>query len=408
MLRTSLRPYVALRSTRTGVEYPFARIREVSDSGESLEVHLPGLENASMRKGRHLWERFGDFLPFINIDAEASLGEGNTPLLKAAGILTDFCGLPNLLIKDETQNPTWSFKDRGSFTSVLMTQAMNETCTATISTGNMGNSIAAYSARLGLQSLVFIPHFAPEQKVQAISIHGATILRVNAPDYALMKNTILELGDELKLRVVSGNGPVRVEGYKLVAFEIFEQLGRVPEFIAVPTSACGHLRGIWKGWTELKIAGLIDSLPRMIIVQAENNSPIVAAWRRRLHQVVPFRNFQTIAEAITSGNPTGGDELLQKAYEHDWLAETATEDEILDGQQLLARAGHFVEPAAATSLYAVRKLRKAGAIPPDSEVVMMLTGAGFKDLEVMPMHNLFVQKTDLENVRSQIGTILNS
>ena len=127
---------------------------------------------------------------------------------------------------------------------------------ATISTGNMGHSIAAYAANAGLRAVVFVPPFAPQEKVMAMAMHGAHVIKVAAPDYAQMKNTVLGLAGRLKLRIVSGNGPIRVEGYKLTAFEMFEQMGgEVPDFVAVPTSACGHIRGIFKGYRELQAAG---------------------------------------------------------------------------------------------------------------------------------------------------------
>jgi threonine synthase len=136
-----------LVSTITGREYPFERLEEFADNGEALEVELAGIERARPRPGRHLWVRFAEFLPFKTMDASASLGEGNTPLVEAGKRLTAFSGLARLLLKNETQNPTWSFKDRGSLACIFMAQEMGERTTATISTGNMGHSIAAYGAR---------------------------------------------------------------------------------------------------------------------------------------------------------------------------------------------------------------------------------------------------------------------
>lgn len=396
-----------LRGTGSGELLAFERVAEFTPAGESLEVVLPGIAGAGVREGKYLWQRFSDFLPFQDIDPELSLGEGNTPLLRANRRLQDVTGIRNLLHKDETQNPTWSFKDRGSLTCTWMAREVGEETMATISTGNMGNSVAAYAARAGLKAVVFIPHFAPAQKVQAMSIHGAMVIRISAPDYAAMKNAVLDLAEEFRLRIVSGNGPIRVEGYKLIAFEMWEQLeGAVPDWIAVPTSACGHIRGIWKGWSELQQAGLISRLPRMIIVQAANNSPIVTAWKQGGRQVVPFTNFHTIAEAITSGNPLGGEEVLEKAYRFGWVGEDVTEEEILEGQRECARAGHFVEPATATSLHAIRKLREAGRIKPDETVVMMLTGAGLKDLEVMPLHKFETHDTTIGEVREDLKRLL--
>lgn len=393
-----------LVSTLTRDEYPFAQLEEFAGNGEALEVAWPGLERARPRPGRHLWERFAEFLPFERMDACASLGEGNTPLVEAGPRLAAFSGLERLWLKNETQNPTGSFKDRGSLTCVFMARERGEPTLATVSTGNMGHSIAAYAARAGLRALVFVPEFAPREKLLPMTLHGATVIKVRAPDYALMKQTVLGLAGEFNLRIVSGNGPIRVEGYKLTAFELYEQTrGELPDYIAVPTSACGHLRGLFKGFRELQAAGLIRRCPRMIVVQAANNSPIVSALKQGAEHVIPFANFHTVAEAITSGNPMGGDEIIAKARAHGWLAEDVTEAEILEAQRQLAAAGWFVEPAAATTLGAVRKLRAAGRIAAGESVLLMLTGAGLKDLGVLEHQPFAVRESSLDALRRDLA-----
>jgi threonine synthase len=236
-----------------------------------------------------------------------------------------------------------------------------------------------------------------------MGIHGATIFRGQAPDYAGMKKQILDMAADRNLRIVSGNNPIRVEGYKLIAFEMYEQMnGSVPDFIAVPTSACGHVRGIFKGYRELKEAGYIDKLPRMIVVQAANNSPVVTALKQGKQEVVPFTDFQTVAEAITTGNPMGGKEIIDKANRYGWLAEDVSEDQILHSQRRLAQSGLFVEPASATSLYAVKKLKASGKIKDSASVVIMLTGAGMKDLEALSHHKSNIVDCNLENLREEI------
>jgi len=397
-----------LVSTLTNRRFPFDRIEEFTEDGESLEVRMAQIDKAAIRFGRHLWERFADFLPFEGIDDSISLGEGQTALLSAGRKLAEYTGLDQLLLKNETQNPTWSFKDRGSLTCIAMAREMGEEVTATISTGNMGNSIAAYAAKADLRAIVFVPGFTPVEKIMAMGVHGATVLKVHGPDYSVIKKHILDLAGELSLRVVSGNGPIRVEGYKMIAFELFEQMeGQVPDYIAVPTSACGHTRGIFKGYRELKAAGLIHQIPKMIVVQARNNSPIVSAIQQGKKQVIPFSDFHTIAEAITTGNPMGGDEIIDKAARYGWLAGDVTEEEILESQKRLAGSGFFVEPAAATSLAAIRKLRETGKLEKDARVVMMLTGSGLKDMSVMKHHRAEVQELDLAQARQAVRSLLD-
>lgn len=396
-----------LISTLTNQEYPFERIEEFAENGESLEVKIGGIEKVKIREGKYLWERFSDFLPFSKIDESISLGEGNTALVKADKKLLDFVGLDNLYLKNETQNPTWSFKDRGSLACIAMAKEMNESVTATISTGNMGNSISAFGAKAGIKVIVFVPEFTPKEKVMAMGIHGATVMKIIAPDYSEMKKKVLSLAKKMNLRIVSGNGPIRVEGYKMTSFEMFEQMEqKVPDYIAIPTSACGHIRGIFKGYRELKEAGITDKLPKMIVVQAHNNSPIVSAIKQGKKQVIPFSNFHTVAEAITTGNPMGGDEIIDKANKYDWLAEDVTEEEIIESQKRLAESGYFVEPASATSLYAIKKLNDTGKIKKDATVVMVLTGSGLKDAEVLKYHKADVQEVKLDKVESTITKLL--
>lgn len=295
----------SLISTISHQEYPFDRIEEFADNGESLEVKLDKISTAKIQSGKFVWQRFREFMPFNNMDEKFSLGEGNTPLISDRK-LSNFTGLKNLLNKNETLNPTWSFKDRGSLACIFMANDLQEKITATISTGNMGHSISAYGAKAGIQVIVLVPEYCPQEKINAMSIHGAKVMKIVTKDYSAMKKQLVELAPRIHLRIVSGNGPIRTEGYKLTAFELFEQMnGLIPDFIAVPTSACGHIRGIFKGYRELQEAGLISKLPKMIIVQAKNNSPIVSAIKEGKDHVIPFSDVHTVAEAITTGNPMG-------------------------------------------------------------------------------------------------------
>ena len=144
----------------------------------------------------------------------------------------------------------------------------------------------------------------------------------------------------------------------------------------------------------------------MIVVQAANNSPIVSAIKQGLKHVIPFTNFHTVAEAITTGNPMGGDEIIAKASEHGWLAEDAAEAEILEAQRVFAQAGWFVEPATATTLCAVRKLRVAGRITAGESVVLMLTGAGLKDLDVLKHQPCNIIESSLDKIRHDLAQAL--
>lgn len=400
---------VHLVSTFSAESLPPERFGEYAPNGESLEVCIPDIEKARIREGEFLWDRFRDFLPFDGMRPEISLGEGATPLIAAAADLKAYCGVESLSLKNETANPTWSFKDRGTLTCIALSKALKETLTATVSTGNMGHSLAAYSAKAGLRVLVFVPAYAPAEKIAAMGIHGAEIFRVRTRDYAGMKKTLLALAEEQRLRIVSGNGPFRVEGYKLTAFELFEQTGgRLPDYIAVPTSACGHIRGLFKGFVELQKAGLIRDLPKMIVVQAANCSPLVTAIKAGLKKPLPVKDVHTLAEAISGGDPPGGEEILEKAYRYGWPAESVTEAEILSAQKTLARAGYFVEAAAATGLGAVKKLRENGRIGSAASVLLMLTGGGLKDIGILKYHPADIRDIAARALEAETRKILKS
>jgi len=404
--RSLLKP--SLISTISGISYPFDRLEEFAENGESLEVVIPALEHARANvKVDDIWQRYANFMPFQQTHPELSLGEGMTPLIEAGAMLSQWTGIEHLLLKNETVNPTWSFKDRGSRACAIMATEQGEHVTATISTGNMGQSMAAYGARAGLHVLVFLPGFAPQEKVFAIMVHGATVIRVHGSEYGDIKDKVLSLAAGKGIRIVSGNNPIRVEGYKTEAFELYEQLNEeIPDYIAVPTSACGHIRGIFKGFCELQKAGFIQRLPTMIVVQAAANSPIVSAIKTGSRTMIPFQHFTTIAEALSSGKPPGGDEIIEKASRYGWLAEDASEHEILEAQSQLAHAGFFVEPASATALAALRTLSTKGLIERNARVVAILTGSGLKDIGVVANQHHPIIDTDIDGIESALNASL--
>jgi|GEM_PF-5161718 len=168
-----------LISTLSGREYPFEKTGEFAENGEPLEVRMDGIKSAGIKAGKHLLQRFSSFLPFESIDPGLSMGEGATPLLDATHDLGNFTGISKLLLKNETQNPTWSFKDRGSLTCMMMSGEMNEQVTATVSTGNMGNSMAAYGARSGIKVLVFVPPHTSDEKIKATSLYALKKLKAS-------------------------------------------------------------------------------------------------------------------------------------------------------------------------------------------------------------------------------------
>ncbi|MGC8740323.1 MAG: pyridoxal-phosphate dependent enzyme [Candidatus Sumerlaeaceae bacterium] len=369
---------------RTGRPYPFTQLDEFGDDGETLELQGQLHRAARIRTGRTVYERFADFW-HLEVDcAHCTLGEGHTPLIKAPASVKAYTGLDRLFLKNETANPTWSFKDRGTVACCALARQLGEHYLATVSTGNMGQSVAAYAARCGLQAVIIVPATAAPEKLLSAALYGAKILRVKTPDLGLLKRHLAALARALKLRITSGANPIRVEGYKFASFELLEQLeGMIPDFVAVATSAAGHIRGLHKGWRELEQAGIIETLPRMILIQAAANAPLADAILADLSDPIPYPPPQTLASALTNNAPPGGTDVLELAKRYQWLAEVVTEDEIREGWQIALRAGLWLEPSSALVLPALRNLARRRVLSRDAPVVAMLTGAGPKDTNIV-------------------------
>lgn len=329
------------------------------------------------REGKSVWSRFSEFWP-VEPDYELSLGEGDTPLLKS--ILGKQLNV-ELYLKNETVNPTWSFKDRGTFLAMSYAVSAGYKVVGTVSTGNMAVSVAAYASRAGITAKIFVSENTNIEKLKSVLVYGANVVMVKG-DYGKLYFESLRLGDRYGIYFMNSDNPFRVEGYKGIAFEISQEV--IPDYVLIPSSSGGLFRGIAKGFIELKESGIIDKLPTLVAVQAEGCSPICRAFKEGRNRVVPFENPKTIAKAISNPNPPSGDAVLKLLKKFGWECETVSDNEILDAQKELAREGLFVEPASAASIAALKKMRRKGAILEGAKVVAVLTGAGLKALDQIP------------------------
>jgi threonine synthase len=302
------------------------------------------------------------------------MGEGFTPLVEAPG-LAKAVGVGRLLIKNETTNPTWSFKDRGTVVAVADALCRGGRALGVVSTGNMAASVAAYGARARVPVLVLVSAETPAEKLPPVAVYGCTIVRVSG-DYGALYYRSLELEG---IRFVNSDAPTRVEGSKTIAFEICEQSRFVPpDWVIVPTSSGGNLRGILKGFEEMHEANLIPSVPRMVCAQASGCAPIATAWRRGDDTVTPVVEPRTVAHAIANPFPPSGNAVLRKLRKTAGTCVTVSDQTILDAQLEMASAGVFGQPVAAASLAAARVLAGSGVIGRDDTVVCVATGGGLK------------------------------
>ncbi|MEM2909750.1 MAG: threonine synthase [Nitrososphaerota archaeon] len=323
-----------------------------------------------------MW-KYSFFLPLMESDLIVSLGEGGTFLQKAER-LGEELGIRNLYLKNETINPTGSFLDRG--VSVEVTRAKNRGYRGVkcASRGNLGASAAAYSAKAGLGCTIYTTLGIELGKLYQAIVCGAEISFVKTYDDAIR---ILERPYK-GWYVISVTSPFFLEGIKTTGYEVCEQLGWAPpEFFIVPVGEGGHLSMVWKALRELNNIGLIDDThSRMLGVQAKGCSPIVDALRKNLDKPVKSKELGMTFHDIAVRQPMLGELCLKALRESNGCALAVSEKRILEATRLLAKCeGIFAEPAAASTVAALKVALEDGIVERSDRVVCIITGAGLKD-----------------------------
>jgi threonine synthase len=379
--------------------------------GDLLEVQYETniLEKASKKREWQnmplsVW-RYRDFLPVQAFSKIVSLNEGGTGLHLCQS-LGKRLGIKKLYVKNEGENPTGSFKDRGMTVGVTKAVELGVKAVICASTGNTSASLAAYAAKAGLQCAVLIPSGKIAYgKLSQAMIHGAKVLQVRGNfDQAL--DIVLKLSEKHGgIYLLNSINPFRIEGQKTLGYEICDQLERKsPNRIVVPVGNAGNISAIWKGFKEFYDLGLIKSLPKMTGIQASGSAPIARAIKTGSKTIVPVNRPETIATAIRIGAPVSWKKALNAIRESHGTADSVTDEEILTAQKLLARVeGLFVEPASASSIAGLIKLIENGAVDRDECVVCVTTGHGLKDPETA----VKVSEKPTE-VEAEIGAIENA
>lgn len=347
------------------------------EQGElSKALKRSGWRNAPLS----VW-RYRDFMPINDPTKIVSLNEGGTglhPCLRLAKHL----GLRELYVKNEGENPTGSFKDRGMTVGVTKAVELGVKSVICASTGNTSASLAAYAAKAGIQCAVLIPtgKIAYGKLSQAM-IYGAKVIQVRGNfDQAL--DIVLKLSEKHRtIYLLNSVNPFRIEGQKSLGYEICDQLNQqAPDRVIVPVGNAGNISAIWKGFKEFHELGLVKGLPKMTGIQAAGAAPIAQAIKTGSDTIVPVTAPETVATAIRIGAPVSWKKALNAIRESKGTAETVTDEEILSAQKLLARVeGLFVEPASASSIAGLIKLVENGAIGKDERIVCVTTGHGLKD-----------------------------
>lgn len=317
-----------------------------------------------------LW-RFRECLPLPVGVPVLTLEEGATPLVRL-----EATGPGRIWLKDETRNPTGSFKDRFHAVSLAMAGLLGFGRAAGATTGNHGMALAAYAARAGLEAVVFCDPRAPAVQRRLMQLFGARVV-VLADREAHLAWLVRERGwyPSTGTTPAPVATPYGVEGYKTIAYEIFFQLaGRFPDRVLVPTAGGDALYGPWKGFRELRALGASGTPPRMVAVQAAGCDPIVQAWRTGASEVPVHPDPRTIALSI--GDATGGAIALRALAESGGGAEAVSDAALVEAMRRLARQGIAVEPAAAAPVAAALALLDRGDVGADEDVICVLTGGG--------------------------------
>jgi threonine synthase len=322
------------------------------------------------RRGRpaSLW-RYREVLPLV--DGEVSLGEGFTPLLPVA---------ERVLVKDEAQNPTGSFKARGMTVAVSMARALGAGALMAPSAGNAAGALAAYGAAARLPVLVAMPDDTPRAFVDECRHYGAEVKLV-AGTIADAGKWLREHGPRDAFDVSTLKEPYRVEGKKTMAYELYEQLdGELPDVIVYPTGGGTGLVGMWKAFGEMRALGWpLPRVPKLVSVQAAGCAPVVAAFARGDERTVPWPDPQTRAWGLRVPSPIGGFVCLRALRETNGTAVAVAEAAIEPATRALAAAsGLDICPEGGAAWAAVEQLRKSGWLDGDARVVVFNTGTGLK------------------------------
>jgi threonine synthase len=308
-----------------------------------------------------------------------------TRLLRADNLAREL-GIKTLWIKDDSGNPTHSFKDRVVGVALAAARELGLSVIACPSTGNLANAVAAAAARAGMRSVVFIPENLERPKIITTAVYGGTLVAVrgNYDDVNKLASEIA--GEEEGWAFVNVNvRPYYAEGSKTLGYEVVEQLGwRLPQQVVIPVASGSQLTKVDKGMTELATLGLVDSAPyRIFGAQAEGCSPVATAFREGRDVVAPVKP-ATIAKSLAIGNPADGPYVLDVCRRTGGSVESVTDDEIRDGIQLLARTeGIFAETAGGVTVATLKKLVDSGQLDPDAETVVFNTGDGLKTLDAI-------------------------
>jgi threonine synthase len=333
---------------------------------------------------QNLW-RYREVLPVASDASIFSLGEGFTPLLTARR-LGDKLGLPNLYLKDESQNPTGSFKARGMAVAVSKAHELGIRKLAVPSAGNAGGALAAYAAKAGMETAIFMPEETPLANRLECTLHGAKVTLVpgSIADCARVMRETLQGQDWFDVSTL--REPYRVEGKKTLAYEVCEQMGgRLPDAMIYPTGGGTGLIGMWKAFDEMHEMGWIkERRPRMFAVQAHGCAPLVRAYAEGVESAAEWKDPQTIASGLRVPSAIGDSLILQTVRKSRGAVLAVSDASMLAGVREIAETeGLMTSPEGGATLAGLKKLLADGFLGGHESIVLFLTASGYKYLEAL-------------------------
>jgi len=325
--------------------------------------------------------RYREIISFLDdYRTVVTLKEGNTPLLDAPRAAS-YAGLDRLVFKHQGFNPSGSFKDNGMTCGTTQALRLRMGRVACVSTGNTSASMAAYASAAGLQPIIFIPHgnISYGKLAQALE-YGAKTFQVEA-NFDQILALVRTLAERLGIYLLNSINPFRIEGQKTIMVEMMDQRDwSPPEWVVLPGGNLGNISAFGKAMREMLELGLIPRSPRLAVVQAAGSAPFYELWKSSDRTRLPrVERPETLATAIRIGDPVSWPKALHEVLSSDGVVEKVTEQEIADAKAQIGLCGIGCEPASAATLAGIRKLRAAGVIARDADVVAVLTGNLLKD-----------------------------
>ena len=373
-----------------------------------VKYNFPSISKDTFLNREKTYWRYFELLPIENKSNIISIGAGLTPLTKADK-LGEKLGLKNLYIKNDSVNPTFSFKDRPAGIAVSKAKEFGMSAVGCASTGNLASATAAHAAKGSFPCYVFAPSDIEMAKITQALSYGANYIAVDGT-YDDANRIAAQIGDSKGIGIVNINmRSYYVEGSKTLAYEVAEQLDwNVPDQLIVPVGSGAMLNAICKGFEELQSISLLGDVSNMHMIAAQPHgcAPIVDAFKKHSMEVIPVENPDTIAKSLAIGDPGDGRYVLKRLQQYHGFAEESNNKEILDAILLLAKTeGIFTEPAGGVSVAVLQKMVEQGQIDASDKVVCYVTGNGLKATEAIMevLQKPTVMKADIGEISAVVN-----